>query len=78
MDKNGSSHFSDDPILNGSMRYISSLKRGFCVAVSKIDELMDIDADYPAHRGVPGRQVLAQPGEGNQGAREGKETPSTS
>jgi tetratricopeptide (TPR) repeat protein len=48
MDKNGQLTFSDDPILNGINEVYQLIEKGeFSVAVAKIDELMDIDADYP-------------------------------
>ncbi|MBN2159120.1 MAG: hypothetical protein JW807_06975 [Spirochaetes bacterium] len=48
MDKNGQLTFSDDPILNGINEVYQLVEKGdFAAAVSKIDELMDIDADYP-------------------------------
>jgi len=48
MDKNGQLTFSDDPILNGINEVYQLLEQGeFASAVGKIDELMDIDADYP-------------------------------
>lgn len=48
MDKNGQLTFSDDPILNGINEVYQQIEKGdFAAAVAKIDELMDIDADYP-------------------------------
>lgn len=48
MDKNGQLTFSDDPILNGINEVFQLIEKGeFAAAVAKIDELMDIDADYP-------------------------------
>ncbi len=48
MDKNGQLTFSDDPILNGINEVYQHLEKGeFAAAVARIDELMDIDADYP-------------------------------
>jgi tetratricopeptide (TPR) repeat protein len=48
MDKNGQLTFSDDPILNGINEVYQLLEQGeFGSAVGKIDDLMDIDADYP-------------------------------
>ncbi|OHD62719.1 MAG: hypothetical protein A2176_12865 [Spirochaetes bacterium RBG_13_51_14] len=48
MDKNGQLTFSDDPMLNGINEVYQLIERGeFAAAVSKIDELMDVDADYP-------------------------------
>ncbi len=48
MDKNGQLTFSDDPILNGINEVYQHIEKGeFASAVTKIDELMDIDADYP-------------------------------
>jgi tetratricopeptide (TPR) repeat protein len=48
MDKNGQLTFSDDPILNGINEVYQLVEKGdFATAVSKIDELMDIEAEYP-------------------------------
>lgn len=48
MDKDGQLTFSDDPILNGMNEVYQLIEKGdFGPAVAKIDELMDIDADYP-------------------------------
>ena len=48
MDKNGQLTFSDDPILNGINEVYQLIEKGeFASAVEKIDQLMDIDADYP-------------------------------
>lgn len=48
MDKNGQLTFSDDPVLNGINEVYQLIEKGeFTAAVSKIDVLMDIDADYP-------------------------------
>jgi len=48
MDKNGQLTFSDDPILNGINEVYQLIEKGeFAAAVARIDELMDIDADYP-------------------------------
>ncbi len=48
MDKDGQLTFSDDPILNGINEVYQLVERGdFGRAVEMVDELMDIDADYP-------------------------------
>jgi tetratricopeptide (TPR) repeat protein len=48
MDKNGQLTFSDDPILNSINEVFQLIEKGeFSPAIEKINELMDIDADYP-------------------------------
>lgn len=48
MDKNGQLTFSDDPLLTGSNEIYQLIESGeFSVAVKRLDELMDIDPDYP-------------------------------
>lgn len=48
MDKNGQLTFSDDPILNAINEVYQLIEGGdFSAAVAKIDELMDVNADYP-------------------------------
>ncbi|HRZ27609.1 MAG TPA: hypothetical protein P5346_02650 [Spirochaetota bacterium] len=48
MDKNGQMTFSDDPLLNGSNEVYQLIETGeFALAVTKLDEMMEIDPDYP-------------------------------
>ncbi len=48
MDNNGQLTFSDDPLLNGINEVYQLIENGsFADAVVKIDELMDVDPDYP-------------------------------
>src|SRR3990172_10005501 len=48
MDKNGQLTFSDDPILNSVNEVYQVIESGeFALAVAKVNELMDMDADYP-------------------------------